>query len=372
MSIPTSQSPDIIKTDIAIIGGGNAGITLASKLKYQNALVFEPKTPEDRDVSWALWATGNDQKDIASATRGRWKQWRLVDHNHEILHNSNEYYYTSLSSADYLHYCEQQLSPNVGLVRETVENIISHGSGGTFTASGQQYYADHIFDSRPAKMDKAGLKQHFLGIEIRTKKPLKDIEIATLMDFRVDQSRGLHFIYALPFSDRSLLIESTMISTTIEPVDWYKQAIYQWLDGQSIEIEEITREELGIIPMHETTPKDTSLSRIGTSSGAIRLSSGYAFTHIQSQINQLASNIEKGDYRVPQVISGTISTLDKIYNRVLVAEPSLGVTLMMKTAGALDAEGFSRFMLGKATIKDWIKVILAMPKLPFLTQVFRL
>jgi lycopene beta-cyclase len=72
------------------------------------------------------------------------------------------------------------------------------------------------------------------------------------------------------------------------------------------------------------------------------------------------------------VISGTISTLDKIYNRVLVAEPSLGVTLMMKTAGALDAEGFSRFMLGKATIKDWIKVILAMPKLPFLTQVFRL
>ena len=45
---------------------------------------------------------------------------------------------------------------------------------------------------------------------------------------------------------------------------------------------------------------------------------------------------------------------------------------MMKTAGALDAEGFSRFMLGKATIKDWIRVILAMPKLPFLTQVFRL
>lgn len=372
MSIPISQSTDIIKTDIAIIGGGSAGITLASKLKHQNALVIEPKTPEDRNVSWALWATENDQKDIASAIKGRWKQWRLVDHDHEILHSSNEYYYTSLSSADYLRDCEQHLSPNVALIRDAAENIISHGLGGTFTASGQQYYADHIFDSRPAKMDKAGLKQHFLGIEIRTKKPLKDIEIATLMDFRVDQSRGLHFIYALPFSERSLLIESTMISTTIEPVDWYKQAIYQWLDGQSIEIEEITREELGIIPMHETIPTDNSLSRIGASSGAVRLSSGYAFTHIQSQMNQLASNIEKGDYRVPQVISRTMSILDKIYNRVLVAEPSLGVTLMMKTAGALDAEGFSRFMLGKATIKDWIKVILAMPKLPFLTQVFRL
>ena len=72
MSIPNNQSPDIIKTDIAIIGGGSAGITLASKLKHQNALVIEPKKPEDRNVSWALWATENDQKDIAFATKGRW------------------------------------------------------------------------------------------------------------------------------------------------------------------------------------------------------------------------------------------------------------------------------------------------------------
>ena len=63
--------------------------------------------------------------------------------------------------------------------------------------------------------------------------------------------------------------------------------------------------------------------------------------------------------------------MDKIFNRVLVAREKLGVELMMSTAAALDAEGFSQFMLGKATIKDWINVILAMPKIPFLTQVFR-
>lgn len=372
MSTQNNHSADIIKTDIAIIGGGNAGITLATKLKQHSTLVIEPKTPEQRDVSWALWANSDTQKELDYATKGRWNQWRLVDHRQEILHKSEQYHYISLCSADYLRHCENKLSPNISLIRDTAENIVSDGSGGMFTASDQKYFADHIFDSRPAKLDKNGLKQHFLGIEIRTKKPLKDTHIATLMDFRVDQSRGLHFIYALPFSDHSLLIESTMISTVLESKDWYKQAIFQWLDTEAIEIEEITREEYGVIPMHKVTPVDHSIKSIGAASGAVRMSSGYAFTNIQVQIQQLAVCINKGEFRVPEAISGNINKLDKIYNAVLVANPELGVELMMKTAAALDAEGFSRFMLSKATLKDWIKVILAMPKIPFIKQVLGL
>lgn len=372
MSIPNNQSPDIIKTDIAIIGGGSAGLTLASKLKHQPTVVVEPKTPDERDVCWALWAKSHQQKELIAATKGQWNQWRLIDHHREVLHTSNQYNYLCLSSADYLRNCESQLSSNTQLVRDYAEDIQSHGRGGIFSASGKKYHAQYIYDSRPAKPDKDGLQQHFLGIEIRTKKALKNTKIATLMDFRVDQSRGLHFIYALPFSDRSLLIESTMISTKLEPMDWYKAAIDQWLKDQSIEIDSITREEYGVIPMHETIPEDISLSRIGAASGAVRLSSGYAFSNIQSQVNQLVENMERGEFSVPQVVSGTIDRLDKIYNRVLMAEPKLGVELMMRTASALDAEGFSRFMLGKATLIDWIKVILAMPKMPFLKQVFKL
>jgi lycopene beta-cyclase len=43
---------------------------------------------------------------------------------------------------------------------------------------------------------------------------------------------------------------------------------------------------------------------------------------------------------------------------------------MMSTASALDANGFARFMLGSASLLDWARVIMAMPKLPFLKQVF--
>jgi hypothetical protein len=40
----------------------------------------------------------------------------------------------------------------------------------------------------------------------------------------------------------------------------------------------------------------------------------------------------------------------------------------MRTAQALDADGFARFMLGHASVLDWARVILAMPKMAFIKQ----
>jgi len=366
-----SSGNEIIETDIAIIGGGSAGITLASKLSEHGTVVIEPKTPAERDACWALWATSDQQNKLQPAIKGRWNQWRLVDNEQEIIHNSHEYDYISLSSADYLSACEETLSGNVKLVRATAESIKPKGHGGSFSAQGQNYQANYIYDSRPPKAAKEGLKQHFFGLEIRTKNPLKSPNIATLMDFRVDQSRGLHFIYALPYSDREILIESTMISKSLESEDWYRQAIDQWIDQQGIEIETIVRQESGIIAMHSNLSIDPTIARIGAASGAVRQSSGYAFTNIQSQVSQLVEGIEKGNFEVPKPLSSQLNYMDNLLNGVLIAEPRLAVTLMMQTAKSLNPEGFARFMLGQATLVDWTRVILAMPKIPFLKQVFK-
>jgi lycopene beta-cyclase len=220
-------------------------------------------------------------------------------------------------------------------------------------------------------MVEPGLKQHFLGWEVRTKYAIDKPEIATLMDFRVDQSRGLHFIYVLPFSDRRLLIESTMISSHLEDKEWYRQAIRQWLQDRGIEIEEMIREEAGIIPMQTVIPTDSDIASIGVASGAIRLSSGYAFSVIQTQINQLAETISLGNYTVPTPIPPTLIRMDKIFNRVLLAQPELGIMMMIRTAQALDGDGFARFMLGYASVLDWARVILAMPKIAFIKQALR-
>lgn len=366
------SSPDKpIPLDIAIIGGGSAGMALATQLDNLSAVVFEPKTAAERDCSWATWAQPQQLEDLSPAISGSWNQWRLIDHSGEIIHQSSQYRYTSLSSGQYLQHCEAGLKDSVSLVRAPIESLVTEGGGGQFIADGQSYKAEKIYDSRPPELNDNSLRQHFLGWEISTTEPIENADIATLMDFRVDQSHGLHFIYVLPYSDRHLLVESTMISTQLEDKDWYRNAISQWLAERNIQIQSKLREEYGVIPMAPVQPQNTEIASIGAAGGAVRLSSGYGFSTIQTQMAALGESIAAGEYRVPTPFSKRLIFMDKVFNRALNAQPDHGVRLFMATARALNAEQFARFMLGSASLIEWAKVALAMPKWPFIKSALK-
>ena len=369
--------------DIAIIGGGNAGLTLAAQLASQDSppstVVIEPQTPKQRNCSWGLWALDQQTQQLAQSTKGRWRRWQLIDDHSRIIHSSNQYSYLSLSSAAYLTDCEAQLREPVSLLRESVTALHSEHQQTIVETSQGQLSANTVYDSRPPKLIDNGLRQHFLGWHIQTKAPIKDADIATLMDFRVDQSRGLHFIYALPYSDHQLLIESTLISTSVESQDWYRSAIECWLRDNNIEIAQLIGEEMGVIPMDTlvsdspalATKDQPLITTIGAASGAVRRSSGYAFQHIQQQMSQLAAGIAKGNMAVPTPLSSGLTTMDNIFNGVLISSPDLAVSLYMRMAKALNGDQFARFMLGQATTSDWLRVISAMPKGPFLRQLLK-
>ena len=369
--------------DIAILGGGNAGITLAAQLAAQtkppSTVVIEPRSAEQRDCSWGLWALDQQAQQLKQSTKGRWKRWQLIDNHSRIVHSSDQFTYLSLSSADYLRNCAAQLHDPVSLVKASVNGLESAQERTIINTDQGRFKAKTVYDSRPPKLIEKGLRQHFLGLHIRTQQPLKEPDIATLMDFRVDQSRGLHFIYALPFSEHQLLVESTLISTSVEQRDWYRNAIEGWLSDNNIEVAEIISEEMGDIPMDTlvsdpattATQEQPLVAPIGAASGAVRRSSGYAFQHIQQQARQLAGGIEQGKMDVPTPISSQLTAMDKIFNGVLLSRPDLSVSLYMRMARTLNGDQFARFMLGRATASDWLRVIVSMPKVVFLKQLLR-
>ncbi|MDG0969842.1 MAG: lycopene cyclase family protein [Porticoccaceae bacterium] len=366
------SNKNVINLDVAIIGGGNAGMTLAKNLAAQRnnlvTTVFEPKTPQQRNYCWSLWATPEQQAGLKHCERGSWHKWRLVSDEEDVLLTSKKFNYLCLSSTDYLQHSEDSLEGCIDIKRSSVDNLTGQHN---FISQGQDYRAEHIFDSRPPLEAAYGLKQHFLGWEIRTKQPLPDTTVATLMDFRVDQSRGLHFIYALPFSNHNLFVESTMISRQLEDKDWYRQAISEWLCNQGIEVEELIREEIGVIPMEDVTKASSNESKIGAASGAVRLSSGYAFSAIQIQMATLAKGISKGNFVIPQTTSGFLNTMDNIFNSVLLSESRIAPRIFLHTAKALNGDQFAHFMLGSAGFFEWFKVVFSMPKVPFIKQAWR-
>ena len=87
------------------------------------------------------------------------------------------------------------------------------------------------FDSRPPRASRNAMLQHFLGQEIEVDRPVFDDSTAILMDFRVDQSHGMHFIYLLPFSPTRALVESTSFSTKILEEEFYIDSINQYLSN---------------------------------------------------------------------------------------------------------------------------------------------
>ena len=147
---------------------------------------------------------------------------------------------------------------------------------------------EYIFDSRPPKMPSNILLQHFQGYLVNSEDEIFDEKTVILMDFRCDQSRGMHFIYLLPFSKNTAFVESTIFSKQVEPNDFYAKEIFKYLKKYyNLKTFTKSNHEKGIIPMHDVSLKSNGIHNIGTRGGAVRPSSGYAFTFIQKQVLQI-------------------------------------------------------------------------------------
>jgi len=151
--------------DIAIIGGGNAGLSLAAQLAAQDnppsTVVIEPQTTQQRDCSWGLWALEQQTEQLSHSVKGRWRRWQLIDNTSRVVHSSNQYSYLSLSSADYLIDRAAQLRDPVSLIEDSVKALHSQQHKTIIETEKGRYSAKTVYDSRPPKIAEDGLRQHF-------------------------------------------------------------------------------------------------------------------------------------------------------------------------------------------------------------------
>jgi lycopene beta-cyclase len=194
------------------------------------------------------------------------------------------------------------------------------------------------------------------------------------MDFRVDQSHGMHFIYLLPFSSTEALVESTLFSPETLDDDVYLSAIHSYLEVQyGLADFEVLRRERGVIPLGRLDRRDPAIPGIGGNGGAIRPSSGYAFIFIQRQIdNAIVAAKATGKLAVTSPHRTIDLAMDAVLLTVLRHWPEQAPELFLRMAKALSGDEFARFLSGEAGWGLRLKVVMAMPKLPFLRGALRL
>ncbi len=275
--------------DVAILGGGCAGLSLAAALAgcEQRIAVVEPRTAFRRDRTWCYWDVTPHA--FESAVAHRWSRWKLRHRGRDLVHAAPGVHYCEVPADAFYAEALDRLAaaPNVELclgaratsVRELPDGVEIETDRGALRAG-------RVFDGRPPPRspDPHGLLQHFAGLHVRTEQPAFDPGVVTLMDFDVDQTRGIHFFYVLPYDRDRALVEATFLSPEPLPEEHYLEAIDRYLaERHGVRAYKTEDRERGVIPMSARRPP-AAIGRIvpiGTLGGLVRPSTGYAFLAIQ-------------------------------------------------------------------------------------------
>ncbi len=363
--------------DLAIVGGGCAGLSLAAKLAETPRLdlrivVIDSREHYTNDRTWCFWS--DNPGEYVDLIQNFWSAWTFSSAKGREVHHSGDWRYVKIPSSRFYQSALTaiQSSPHLELrLGRAVHQMHTDGDSVTMDLGGEAVTARHVVDTRPPRsLSGATLLQSFVGQEIKTELACFDVTQAGLMeDMRVDD-HGFAFTYVLPTSPTTALIEATRFTPSPPP----EAVLYADLDRairSRCQSHVVQREEVGVLPMGLLTacsPLDSRVVRAGTAGGAIRAASGYGFQRIQSWARLCASSVLKHGRAIPHPVEPPLRRqMDSLFLRVIREQPDLAPDLFLRLAKALRPDAFARFMSDRATPLDWITTVSALPKTPFLS-----
>ncbi len=367
--------------DLVIVGGGCAGLSLARHLAHErrphhSVAVIEPRTRYENDRTWCFWAEKSLSEPLASWTAASWSAWRFSTTSGDVIdHAGKDWAYHCVPSDRFYRAAQSAIaaSPAVTLHQGiVVADICEHDDGVEIETTAGRWRARHVVDTRPpAPQAHTILAQAFIGLEVETSAPTFETACAGLMeDMRCDAD-GFAFTYVLPLSSRRALIEATRFAPHGGAVRAaLEDDVAAAVASRAVDARIIRREQ-GILPMGlaPTHPRRAAARIVtaGAAGGALRASSGYAFLRIQRWAQACAATFRRTGQAIPHPPEPYWrQRMDRLFLRVLAEEPQRSPEIFMRMAQAMPAPAFARFMSEKAHATDWLHVIAAMPKAPFL------
>ncbi|MFD5719543.1 lycopene cyclase family protein [Streptomyces sp. NPDC127036] len=380
----------MFEADVAIVGAGAAGLSLAHRLSRPNPgsrgvsvlLVDAPPGPLRPPArTWCFWEQGRGPYD--AALTASWQTLRVrPTRGPAIVGDIAPLRYKMIRSEDFESLVSRDLARSeyvrrVEATAESVEGVTDGALVHTRTADGRPLTmrARWVFDSRPLGSLPAArttLLQHFHGWFIRSDRPLFDPDTVELMDFRTPQpAHGLSFGYLLPVDRKQALVEYTEFSSTVLTRQAYEAALRHYTtDVLGLRDLEIVATETGVIPMtdarfaRETAP---SVFRIGAAGGATRPSTGYTFAAAQRQTRAIARALGEGLRPLPPAAHSARSrAMDAVMLRALDSGRVDGAAFFSRLFSQVPMERLLRFLDGRTHLCEDIAVGVRTPVLPML------
>lgn len=368
--------------DYIISGAGAAGLSLLMRMMATPAflekriLVIDKAPKQGNDRTWCFWE--NKQGLFESIVHHQWNSVHFFSNQFSRLIDLSPYHYKMIRSKDFYHHVQQQAvtHTNIQFRYGTVGSVGSNKAEAWVMIDGEKIVADYVFNSillQPVNVPpkKHYLLQHFKGFFIKTTAPVFNADIATLMDFRISQKHGTAFVYVLPFSTDTALVEYTLFTKQLLKDDEYVSELNHYIKQYlHVDTFAIMEEEFGIIPMTNVkfSSNEERVTYIGTAGGQTKGSSGYTFQFIQKHSEKIVDNLlkKKSPANSNSFFQKRFSFYDATLLNILATNkyPSDKIFAIMFEKNPIDS--VLRFLDNESSLKDDIKIMSTLPKRIFM------
>jgi lycopene beta-cyclase len=369
--------------ELVILGGGCAGLSVASKLAQAGqdcprCLVIESRAQYLNDRTWCFFSDASTQ--AKRLVQYAWPSVALSGGAERVIVSCASTPYQMIEAqAFYTEALEQiQRNSHMTLLTDCEVTAVEQNESliWTITSKHGVFQTSRVIDTRPVAQPKflgPHLWQSFFGQVLRVERDLFDPSCVELMQFDQDTEYGVSFTYLLPLDARSALIETTVFYQ--QPVTEtalrarLKRKLTALIGGEGFNV---LRHEYGVLPMgvvQKTKAPRKGLVQAGLTAGAARPSSGYAFQRIQRWAAICAEAILAGKPAVAQGADSWLArSMDSLFLRVLRESPEQGPTIFMNMFRSMEMARIVRFMNDQASLLDRFALIKSMPLAVFLKQ----
>jgi lycopene beta-cyclase len=247
-------------------------------------------------------------------------------------------------------------------------------------ATGESIRAQCVLDARGWLPDERPCGfQKFIGLNVKTVRP-HGLQSPILMDARVSQAAGYHFVYVLPWAADELLIEDTYYNLDRQIyVNDLETQIREYARSLNIEIACVLGRESGCLPIPLRRGKQVRRKlAIGAAGGFINPTTGYTF-YGAAMVAEVLSSL---DVFEPNSVDAALAAANHRFTKdrnfflrlnnmlFLGARPSQRARIFKQFYGR-DPKLITRFYAGFLKPLDKLRLVWGVPPIPIHKGLFQ-
>lgn len=367
--------------DIIIIGDGCASCLLLDSLsrykQFETLQVLLLGAGETMPRTWCFWDSAPSLP-FSEMAQKSWTNIGFTSNDFHIEQNLADTPYWYLPGDNFFRYFKENFlprHPNVTYLNSSVIGI--SGSPGQFTINSisQSFTGKQVYNSAWSHLaPKVSVWQHFRGWFVEFDKEILDPKKMTLMDFNVPQEKGCSFMYILPFTTKTALIEWTFFSVELQETPFYEDQLHEYIIKNYGDQYQVRAKEWGKIPMQQglfTAVGPHGEINIGTLGGMVKPSTGYAFQRMIEDSRQLSA-LYFGASDLPRKQSlPRFRFYDSLILWIIENQPQHCKKIFTVLFKTQNISKIVRFMTEKTSLLEEIGIFIRLPKIVFLKALWR-